>query len=136
MDDGTSQIFDVGTVLNGKWVILEFIARGGMGEVYRAHQLNLKRDVAIKIISHELLRELQDDEEEFESVLTRFRYEVRAMAQIRHPNVIQIYDYDSVTVERNDEEVVVEYIVMEYIPGRTLRSTMSEDGFYPEEDLT
>ena len=63
MDDGTSQIFDVGTVLNGKWVILEFIARGGMGEVYRAHQLNLKRDVAIKIISHELLRELEDDEE-------------------------------------------------------------------------
>ena len=136
MDDGTSQIFDVGTVLNGKWVILEFIARGGMGEVYRAHQLNLKRDVAIKIISHELLRELEDDEEEFESALTRFRYEVRAMAQIRHPNVIQIYDYDSVTVERNGEEVVVEYIVMEYIPGRTLRSTMSEDGFYPEEDLT
>ncbi len=136
MEENNSQIFEVGTVLNDKWVILEFVARGGMGEVYRAHQLNLKRDVAIKIISHELLRELEEDEEEFENALTRFRYEVRAMAQIRHPNVIQIYDYDSVTIERNGEETVIEYIVMEYIPGRTLRSTMSEEGFYPEEELT
>ncbi len=39
-------------VLNDKWVILEFIAKSGMGEVYRTHQLNLKRDVAIKIICH------------------------------------------------------------------------------------
>ncbi len=136
MEENAGQILKVGTVLNNKWVILEFIARGGMGEVYRAHQINLKRDVAIKIISHELLQDIEDDEEEFESAITRFRYEVRAMAQIRHPNVIQIYDYDSVTIERDGEKVVVEYIVMEYIPGRTLRSTMSDEGFYPEEGLT
>lgn len=40
--------------------------------------------------------------------------------------------YGSASVQKGDEEVVVEYIVMEYIPGATLRFTMSEDGFYPE----
>ncbi|MGA7878172.1 MAG: SUMF1/EgtB/PvdO family nonheme iron enzyme [Desulfoferrobacter sp.] len=47
MSSTESRTFEIGTVLNDKWVILEFIDTGGMGEVYRAHQLNLKRDVAI-----------------------------------------------------------------------------------------
>jgi hypothetical protein len=44
--------FPTGTVLNGKWVILELLGKGGMGEVYHAHQLNLKRNVAIKVHLH------------------------------------------------------------------------------------
>ena len=58
MDNLTSKstrIFKTGYVLNDKWVIIEFIDKGAMGEVYRAHQLNLKRDVAIKVISQEML---------------------------------------------------------------------------------
>ncbi len=126
-------LLPIGTVLNGKWVILEFIARGGMGEVYRAHQINLKRDVAIKIVSREWLKTFIDDPEELESALRRFRQEVETMVQIRHPNVIQIYDYDKARVELPEGQVEVEYIVLEYIPGRTLRSTMREEGFYPSE---
>ena len=125
----------IGEVLNDKWVVLEFIARGGMGEVYRAHQLNLKRDVAIKIISREWLESLEDNEEGLQSGLQRFRNEVEAMAQVRHPNVLHIFDYGSVTVKEQDTAIPHEYIAMEFIPGRTLRSTMSEEGFYPEEDL-
>jgi len=127
---------EIGRVINGKWVILEFIARGGMGEVYRAHQLNLKRDVVIKVISTEWVQSCIDNEEELETGLHRFRNEVQAMAQVRHPNIVQIYDYGTLTVRQSGGQIQREYIVMEYIPGNTLRETMSEEGFYPEEDLT
>jgi len=135
MNETKQEILKVGTVLHEKWVILEFIARGGMGEVYRAHQLNLKRDVAIKIISDELLQTIKEDDEEIEIARSRFRREVKAMARIRHPNVVQIFDYGSVSIKKGGEDVLLEYIIMEYIPGSTLWFTMSEEGFYPEEDL-
>jgi serine/threonine-protein kinase len=136
MSGTSTNSLEVGNVLNNKWVILEVIGRGAMGEVYRAHQLNLKRDVAIKVISRDWLQGLYEDEEEVETTFKRFRREVEAMAQIRHPNVLQIFDYDSASIKKGDEEVPVEYIAMEYIPGSTLRSTMSEDGFYPDEEPT
>jgi eukaryotic-like serine/threonine-protein kinase len=135
MNNNLKNSLRVGQVINDKWVILELIARGGMGEVYRAHQLNLKRDVVIKVISPEWLETCADNEEELETGLQRFRNEVQAMAQVRHPNIVQIYDYGSLLVKKTDEAVQLEYIVMEYIPGNTFRAIMSEEGFYPEEDL-
>ena len=68
MDNLTSKstrIFETGYVLNDKWVTIEFIGKGAMGEVYRAHQLNLKRDVAIKVISQEMLQSFEEDPDEF-----------------------------------------------------------------------
>jgi len=99
-----------------------------MGEVYRAHQLNLKRDVAIKVISRDWLQCLDEDEEEIETTFQRFRREVEAMAQIRHLNVLQIFDYDATSIKEGDEEVPVEYIAMEYIPGSTLLYTTRTNG--------
>ncbi|MBW2615615.1 MAG: protein kinase [Deltaproteobacteria bacterium] len=136
MSNNSENTLQIGTVINNKWVILEFIAKGGMGEVYRAHQLNLKRDVAIKIISREWLESVEDNEEEMEIGLQRFRNEVQAMAQVRHSNVLQIYDYGSFSIKKNEEDLSMEYIAMEYVSGGTLWSTMSEDGFYPQKDLT
>jgi serine/threonine-protein kinase len=136
MVDDTGGTLQAGTLINGKWVILEFIAKGGMGEVYHAHQLNLKRDVALKIISVEWLRSVEDNLQELEAGLQRFRNEVQAMAQVRHPNVLQIYDYGCFSFQRAGEESSMEYIAMEYVPGGTLWSTMSEEGFHPEETLT
>jgi len=135
MSNQTKSIFQIGYVLNDKWVIIEFIGKGAMGEVYRAHQLNLKRDVAIKVISKEMLESLEDDSEEIETAVQRFRREVQAMAQVRHPKVLQIFDYGSALIHKDDHDIPVEYIAMEYIPGATLRFTMSEEGFYPEQDL-
>jgi len=123
----------MGDVLNNKWVILEFLAKGGMGEVYRAHQSNLNRDVAIKVISREWLESIDDGDADTETPVQRFRREVQAMAQISHPNVLQVYDHDSVTVKKCEEDAPIEYIAMEYVPGGSLRATMSEDGFFPDE---
>ena len=136
MSNPSNNIFKIGNVLNEKWVIIEFIDKGAMGEVYRAHQLNLKRDVAIKVISQEMLQSFEDDPVEIETAVQRFRREVEAMARVRHPNVLQIFDSGSEVITVEGRDVAIEYIVMEYIPGATLRFTMSEEGFYPEHDLT
>ena len=129
----SDNLFKAGDVLNQKWVILEFIGKGGVGEVYRAHQVSLNRDVAIKVMLKEWLEGLDKDDEEAETLAQRFRREVQAMAQICHPNVLQVFDYDSVTVKMCDQDTPIEYIAMEYVSGGTLRTTMSEEGFYPDQ---
>ena len=129
-------IFEPGNVLSNKWVILELIGKGAMGEIYLARQLNLHRDVAIKVVSEELLKDFEDDPDEIENSFQRFKREVHAMARVRHPNVLQIFDYGSAVIQRETGDCPVEFIAMEYIPGDTLRFTMSEEGFYPEQDLT
>jgi serine/threonine-protein kinase len=123
-----------GTILNGKWEILEHLATGGKGEVYRARQTNLDRDVVVKIVSVEYLAEFGDDEEEINTEIQRFHREALAMAQIRHPYVAQVYDQDSATITRDGKAATVQYVVMEYVPGGcTLRDTMPFEGYKDAE---
>lgn len=135
MSTGQGKIFSPGNIIQDKWVILEFIGKGAFGEVYRAHQLNLQRDVAIKVVSREWLKSALENEDEIEISLERFRREAQAMAGVRHPNVLQVFDSGSMVVKKNEKDHPVEFIVIDYIPGDTLRFTMTEEGFYPEEDL-
>jgi serine/threonine protein kinase len=135
MESKVKGSIDIGTVLNEKWVLLEFLGKGAMGEVYRAHQISLHRDVAVKTISEEFLKSMDEDGPDREVAIQRFHREVRSMAQIRHPNVLQVFDYGTALLKKDDIETPVEYIVMEYIAGATLRFAMSEEGFEPEEDL-
>ncbi len=128
-------LFKTGDILDEKWVLIERIGKGGMGEVYRAHQLNLNRDVAIKIISEELLESFEDNPEEKAAMLERLHREVQTMAQVRHANILQIYDFGTYQARKRDKVIPVQYIAMEYIPGNTLRFTMSEDGFGDEVEL-
>ncbi len=130
-----TRLFDTGDVIDGKWVLIERIGEGGMGVVYRAHQLNLKRDVAIKVISEEMLSNLEDNPGEIATAMERFQREVQTMAQVRHANVLQIYDYGSTSLEKTGRTQQVEYIAMEYIPGNTFRYTMSDQGFEDETQL-
>ncbi len=113
----------------GKWEILELIARGGKGEVYLARQLNLNRQVALKVMSKEFLESLEGRQEEYDSELQRFRREVQVMARIRHPNVLQVYDFDQIQMDGKS----LDYIVMEYVQGPTLRQTMLVKGFGQDE---
>jgi len=131
----TNTPFDIGSVIDNKWVLIERIGKGGMGEVYRAHQLNLKRDVAFKVISEEILQNFEDNPDEVASAMKRFRTEVQTMAQVSHPNVLQIYDYGSVNVQQQGASKQVQYISMEFVPGNTFRYTMSEEGFDDETEL-
>lgn len=93
-----------GTILSDKWLIIDLIGMGGMGEVYSARQLNLNRDVAIKVISDECLQTLADDESEKEKILQRFRREVQTMSQVRHPNVLQTFDYGQTSITKEGKD--------------------------------
>ena len=93
----------------GGYQIAEEIGRGGAAIVYRAYQPQLERWVAIKVLSF-----AEAGSPEF---LARFRREARAIAALRHPNILTIYDYG--------EEEGVAYIVMEYVPGGPLKSILT-----------
>lgn len=133
-DVSKSHMLQEGQILNDRWEILGHIATGGKGEVYRARQLKLEREVALKVVSQELIDAYEGDEEEIAAELERFRREVLAMAASRHPNVLQVYDFEQDTVAVDGQEQSVEYLVMEYIPGDTLASTIPDQGLADNED--
>ncbi len=88
----------------GKYQIIERVGQGGMAEVYRAFQPGLDRYVAIKVVHSFLLED--------ESFLTRFRREAQSVADLRHPNIIQVFDFDI-----QDQRP---YMVLEFINGVNL----------------
>lgn len=98
-----------GTTL-GKYQILERLGRGGMADVYKAHHVRLDRDVAIKVL-HPHLIEGQD-------FLARFEREAQAVASLKHPHIVQVFDFDS-----QDD---LHYIVMELIDGGSLHGRLEE----------
>ncbi|MBK8997222.1 MAG: protein kinase [Myxococcales bacterium] len=101
-----------------KYEVLEEIGHGGMATVYRARDRRLGRDVAIKVI-HKHLRENKE-------VGLRFVSEARAVAKLKHPNIVEVYD---VSDEADDER----YLVVELVPGTTLRKLLAERGHMPAE---
>ncbi|TQS40664.1 serine/threonine-protein kinase [Cryptosporangium phraense] len=98
-----------GLRLGNRYLLTRRIAKGGMGEVWECTDTLLHRTVAVKA----LLPALIDDEQ----FITRFRAEARMMAALRHPGIVQIYDYGE-NVEVGD--VRIDYLVMEYIEGAPL----------------
>lgn len=90
----------------GHYQIISLLGAGGMGEVYRARDLRLDRDVAVKILPEHLA---QDTE-----ALRRFEREAKAVAALTHPNILAIHDFG--------EEQGVIYAVMELLEGETLRA--------------
>ncbi|MCW2749744.1 MAG: pknB [Aeromicrobium sp.] len=105
----------VGRVLNDRYLIRERIARGGMASVFQATDQRLDRAVAIKVMHHGL-----GDDRQFTE---RFVREAKSAAKLNHPNVVSVFD------QGMDGEVT--YLVMEYVPGRTLRDIMREESPMP-----
>jgi serine/threonine protein kinase len=94
----------------GKYRVLEPLGRGGMAQVYKAYHAQLDRYVAIKVLRSDLV-----EQEEF---LGRFRREARAASGLRHPNIVQVFDFDV-----QDD---LYYMVMELLEGDTLRARLNE----------
>ncbi|MGH8877168.1 MAG: serine/threonine protein kinase [Stackebrandtia sp.] len=102
--------------LAARYCLEQRIAAGGMGEVWRAHDERLNRTVAVKIL-HDFLA----DDVVFRQ---RFQVEARAIAALRHPGVVSIYDYGDETGPQGR----VYYLVMEYVEGRSLQQLINADG--------
>ncbi|MCW2770373.1 MAG: pknB [Aeromicrobium sp.] len=105
----------VGRVLSDRYLIGQRIARGGMASVFKATDQRLDREVAIKIMHHGL-----GDDQQFTQ---RFVREARSAAKLNHRNVVSVFD------QGMDGEVT--YLVMEYVPGHTLRDVMRVESPMP-----
>lgn len=103
-------------VLGGRYVLDDVLGFGGMSEVRKAHDTQLERDVAVKIMRPELARDA--------TFYERFRREAQNSAVLSHPSIVRTYD----TGEEVVDGTVIPYIVMELVLGRTLRDIIRADG--------
>ena len=92
----------------GPYEILAPLGAGGMGEVYRAHDTRLEREVAVKVLPERLSAD--------PDALSRFEREARAVAALSHPNILSIFDFG--------RDGGVTYFVSEFLDGETLRSLL------------
>lgn len=97
----------------GRYHILEQLGEGGMAAVYKAYDTRLEREVAVKFLRTELFGEAV-----LEQLYRRFEREAKALARLSHFHIVKIYDYG--------EYENTPYLVMEYIPGGTLKSRMGK----------
>jgi serine/threonine protein kinase len=102
----------------GRYHILEQLGEGGMAIVYKAFDTSLERNVAIKIIRKEAF-----PPEQLDSILRRFEREAKALARLSHPNIVKVHDYG--------EFEGSPYLVMEYLPGGTLKESIEKNKYQP-----
>lgn len=104
----------LGSVLDGRYQLESILAKGGMATVYIASDLRLKRQVAVKVM-HASLAEDAD-------FVRRFEHEARAAASLTHQHVVSVHD------QGNDSNSNAIYLVMELVPGHTIRDLLSDRG--------
>jgi serine/threonine-protein kinase len=106
-----------GRLLAGRYRIIALLGRGGMGEVYRADDLTLGQPVALKFLPEDASRD--------ETLLERFRNEVRLSRRVSHPNVCRVYDVGEVDGHT--------FFTMEYVDGEDLASLLRRIGRLPAD---
>ena len=115
---GTGGRLELGSVLGGRYRIEKMLGMGGMGAVYRATDLELDRDVALKVIRPEL--------EADEALLQRFKQEIILAREITHRNVVRTFDLGQADGIR--------FISMEYVEGTDLSDVIREKGALPPDE--
>lgn len=103
-------LLNPGTILSGRYEIIEKIGSGGMAVVYRGKDRKLDRYVTIKVLREEYIGD--------EDFIARFRTEACSAARLSHPNIVRVYDVG--------EDGEINFIVMEYIHGDTLKKAIKE----------
>lgn len=104
-----------GEVLESRYRLVEMLGAGGMGQVWRAVDSRLDRDVAVKVITQSPLTTSQS--------AARFRQEARATARLTHPRIVTIHDHGEAAVAGQQ----VLFLVMELVPGRSMASFAATD---------
>lgn len=107
-------------VLGGRYRLAERIARGGMGEVWSAHDLVLERPVAVKVLNTFTARE--------RALAARFRDEARLAAKLQSRHIVEVYDFG--------EEEGLSYLVMELLPGTTAANEIASKGALPPDEVS
>src|SRR5512136_796258 len=97
----------------GRYHILEQLGEGGMATVFKAYDTRLERDAAVKVIRRDAFPANQMD-----NILKRFEREAKALARLTHPNIVNVIDYG--------EQEGTPYLVMEYLPGGTLKQKLGQ----------
>jgi hypothetical protein len=105
-----SRLVDVGVTVDGKYRIDALIGRGGMGAVYRARDVRLERDVAVKVVRGDLIASTEARE--------RFKREAQLAARLQHPAIVTVFDFGTLI----DGSA---YLVMEYVRGEDLRARLT-----------
>ena len=103
---------EIGSVLGGRYRLVELLGQGGMATIYRAHDAQLDRDVAVKLLRPEYGRD--------PDFLARFRHEAQAAASLNHPNIVSVFDYG--------QDAAGPFIVMELVDGEDLASILRGNG--------
>ena len=93
----------------GQYEVQEFIGQGAMGTVYRAYHAQLARTGAVKV-----MQAISPDQDS----ISRFRHEAQAIARMRHPNILNVFDFG--------EYEGTPYMIVEYVPGGSLAGRMSQ----------
>lgn len=111
--EASSGKLDQGTIIADKYRVESLVGSGAMGSVYEATQVNMGRRIALKALVRDSLRDGTE--------LRRFFQEAQSSSRLKHPNVVQVYDFGI------DETTQMPFIAMELIEGRTLRRVIAEE---------
>src|SRR6185503_10418077 len=109
------RLTDIGTVLGGRYRLVELLGQGGMATIYRARDNQLERDVAVKI-----LRPEYGADPDF---IDRFRHEAQSAASLNHPGIVAVHDYGT--------DPAGPFIVMELVEGEDLATIVRRTGALP-----
>jgi serine/threonine protein kinase len=121
--------FTVGELVSGRFRVVRFIGRGGMGEVYEAEDLELGRNIALKTIRPEIAAD--------ERVIARFKQEIQLSLRVTHSNVCRIFDIErhQTASGSQDDAQEVTYLSMELLAGETLAERLRRGRMTTDEAL-